>query len=302
MAMISIRLSPARCIQAVFILSSCIVLAMAVLPTAERKLLLSYGPRRSQDEIEEITKSSNETATALGQVPHSWFFTYYAFYSLCAAFWTTQYFQERNRSNLLRAMAQTQLEMAPASSTTTGTQLALVWVMMMLQAVRRLYECFVVMKPSKSTMWFLHWVMGLGFYFGISMAIWVESSASPSAADFTTETTMKAAVALPLFAYGWFMQYHCHRNLAKLKKYSLPDQGLFCYLVCPHYACECLIYSSLAIAAAPTGRWCNQTLLSGAIFVVVNLGVTALGTRTWYAERFGMEKVASKWIMIPFLY
>lgn len=113
---------------------------------------------------------------------------------------------------------------------------------------------------------------------------------------------MKAAVALPLFLYGWVMQHRCHKHLAGLKKYSLPGLGMFRYLICPHYTCECLIYLSLALVAAPKGQWCNRTLLSVLIFVAVNLGVTAHGTRNWYIEKFGPERVVGKWIMIPLLY
>lgn len=205
--------SPAGCIQIIFLLSTSIVFLLAILPTAEeRKLLLSYGPRRTtcaQQQAQqrgEITKPSSngsttkqhdqslvgrsessnqirstlsralQQATALGQVPHSWFFTYYAFYALCATFWTAQYLQDGKDDNVLKIIAERQVETVPTSSTATGAQLVLVWGMMLLQAIRRLYECFVVMKPSKSTMWFLHWIMGLGFYFGISMAVWVEAS------------------------------------------------------------------------------------------------------------------------------
>lgn len=113
---------------------------------------------------------------------------------------------------------------------------------------------------------------------------------------------VKAAVALPMFWYGWVMQHRCHRQLAGLRKYSLPDQGMFRHIVCPHYTCECLIYLSLAIIAAPEGHWCNKTLLSVLTFVAVNLGVTAYGTKSWYAGKFGQEQVMSRWIMVPFLY
>lgn len=98
------------------------------------------------------------------------------------------------------------------------------------------------------------------------------------------------------------MQHRCHGHLAGLKKYSLPDTGLFRYLICPHYTCECLLYLSLAVAAAPDGQLCNQTLASALIFVAANLGVTAHGTRNWYIEKFGSDKVAGRRILIPFVY
>lgn len=109
-------------------------------------------------------------------------------------------------------------------------------------------------------------------------------------------------MALPLFLLGWVLQHGCHKHLAGLVKYSLPDHGLFRLLVCPHYTCECLIYLSLVVMTAPEGLWLNRTMLSVLLFVTINLGVTAGGTKKWYQERFGPERVAHKWIMIPLLY
>lgn len=120
--------------------------------------------------------------------------------------------------------------------------------------------------------------------------------------SLTANAKVKAAAALPPFIFGWVMQHRCHKHLMGLKKYSLPDAGLFRHLVCPHYTCECLIYLSLVVAAAPEGHWCNKTMLSVLVFVVVNLGVTAYGTRGWYVEKFGPERLVGKWIMIPWLY
>lgn len=98
------------------------------------------------------------------------------------------------------------------------------------------------------------------------------------------------------------MQHRCHKYLAGLKKYSLPEKGMFRWFVCPHYTCECLLYLSLVIGAAPRGQLYNRTVLCALIFVAVNLGVTAYGTKKWYIEKFGVGKVADKWTMIPFVY
>jgi 3-oxo-5-alpha-steroid 4-dehydrogenase 3 / polyprenol reductase len=98
------------------------------------------------------------------------------------------------------------------------------------------------------------------------------------------------------------MQFKCHQYLSGLRKYSLPEAGMFRYLVCPHYTCECLLYLSLAIVAAPEGQLCNRTILCGLGFVAANLGITASGTRKWYSGKFGSEQIKDKWNMIPFVY
>jgi 3-oxo-5-alpha-steroid 4-dehydrogenase 3 len=49
-------------------------------------------------------------------------------------------------------------------------------MMMAAQGGRRLYECFRVMKPGKTPMWFVHWGLGLAFYAVMSVSVWVEGS------------------------------------------------------------------------------------------------------------------------------
>ncbi|KAI8290017.1 hypothetical protein K4K60_007017 [Colletotrichum sp. SAR11_57] len=65
-----------------------------------------------------------------------------------------------------------------------------------------------------------------------------------------------------------------------------------------------LIWALMALqgSPAPQGQMINRTLLSAFWFIVANLGTTADGTKEWYAQKFGAEKVASKWKMIPFLF
>ena len=104
------------------------------------------------------------------------------------------------------------------------------------------------------------------------------------------------------FLAAWSAQYRCHRYLAGLKKYTLPEGGLFQYLVCPHYTCEFLLYLSLAVTAAPEGQWINRTLACAVILILVNLGVTANGTKAWYIEKFGRQKVQGRWKMVPFIF
>ena len=282
------------------------------------------------------------TLTSYGQVPHSWFITFYVASVACSLLWLWQFAVD---GGLLRAVASSQVTQAQAfsakggraggggetsdSSVTIG-QVGLAWTMMFLQGSRRLYEDSLVHGKSKSTMWIVHWVLGLSYYLFTSVAVWVEGSGKVSMValsfvfeyvlgvnisvlgaildhQFTGATDygmplLKTLVAIVMFLYASINQYSCHRHLAGLKKYSLPELGLFRYLICPHYFCECLVYLSLAIVAASKGELLNKTLLCALSFVMVNLGVTASGTRKWYAEKFGSKAVETKWNMIPFIF
>lgn len=76
----------------------------------------------------------------------------------------------------------------------------------------------------------------------------------------------------------------------------------FQILTCPHYTAECGIYLSLAFLAAPRGAIVNKTILAAFVFVLVNLSVTAAKSKKWYEQRFGRDKVAARWILVPYLY
>lgn len=87
-----------------------------------------------------------------------------------------------------------------------------------------------------------------------------------------------------------------------MKKYTLPEHPAFLSTLCPHYFAECLIYLALSLIAAPRGHAVNRTVFCALVFVIVNLGVTADGTKNWYEQKFGKDKVASRARMIPFVF
>ncbi|KAI6902381.1 hypothetical protein KC318_g8313 [Hortaea werneckii] len=235
----------------------------------------------------------------------------------------------------------------------TLRQVLLAWGMVFVQGCRRFWECLALpQSPSKSQMWIGHWVLGIGFYTGFSVAVWVEgapilASHTFSPADIAVPPpSLRTFLSLLLFILASGFQHDCHAYLCSLKSpssttttttattstnddnnasspgkpkdsYQLPTHPAFTHLIVPHYTAECLLYLSLAFLAAPaprspqgapgaggTGRIFNYTLLSACIFVVVNLGVTAQGTREWYLVRFGgsqegRERVLRRWRLVP---
>lgn len=320
------EVKPAQWCQAFFLLAAGGVAAVAAMPRHAKALLVDYGARKSPKQQADRSPAKSpsrgrllcllDIITSYGQVPHSWFGAFYVVSLAFSIFWLAQYF----RGGAVLQMVASSQASARAPSATLA-QVALGWLMMFLQAARRVWEHVTIIKPSKSTMWVVHWLLGLSFYLVISVSIWIEGSGMvPSqrgvagpAADCCTgaildpeasqagdaESILKSAVAVPVFLLAWANQYRCHAHLAGLKKYSLPEGGMFRHYICPHYTCECLIYLSMAVATAPRGSWCNRTLLCALVFVVANLGVTASGTRKWYADKFGVGAVANKWNMIP---
>lgn len=176
------------------------------------------------------------------------------------------------------------------------TQFQVVWALMLLQGVRRMSESYAYTSSSKSTMWFAHWMLGLLFYLAMNVAIFAEGQ-DKQAGMWTT------SILAPAILTAHALQHSYHAYLYRLrtenKGYQLPSHPLFPNLLCPHYTCEVVIYTLLSFLAAPVGQVVNWTVVCGAIFVVTNLAVTAIGTKEWYAEKFGLEKVRHRSKMIP---
>ncbi|KAI0905908.1 hypothetical protein F4823DRAFT_627437 [Ustulina deusta] len=313
-------LSPAQICQLFYVLSAAAVLTVAAVPDAAQQLLTRYGARSSgeapasaslqtrQDTGRGLDDSSAgplvrfiSRLTSVGMIPHSWFIHFYILSLSCTVFWAAQFV---THGTVLELIVKNQLSKS-TSSMSLG-QVIVVWLFMGLQGARRLYEYLTVLRPSSSRMWIIHWLLGNAFYLCTSVSIWVEGSGSIQCygqnclgIEFPL---FKSIIASSVFLTAWFMQYRCHRHLAGLKKYSLPEDGLFRYLVCPHYTCECLLYLSMAVMAAPEGQLYNQTLACAVLFVSINLGVTANGTKLWYGEKFGSDKVEGKWKMLPIVF
>ncbi|KAI1819113.1 hypothetical protein F4861DRAFT_534719 [Xylaria intraflava] len=298
-------LGPAQICQLFYVLSAGAVLAIAAAPEIAQQLLMQYGARSSaypsasalsqngakdsgRDTTDGICNGSLlsrflDRLTSMGRVPHSWFIHFYIVSVLCSGFWTIQFV---THGTVLELILRNQV-LVSTSSMTMG-QVSLVSFLMGLQGARRLYEHLFVLRPSSSNMWFVHWLLGIGFYLCTSVSVWVEGSRS----------IINFGGKLVDFELPGFKSIIGGMHLADLKKYSLPEKGLFRYLVCPHYTCECLLYLSMAVIAAPQGQLYNQTLACATLFVTINLGATANGTKQWYTKQFG-SRVQRKWKMIP---
>ncbi|OTA61942.1 hypothetical protein K449DRAFT_465345 [Hypoxylon sp. EC38] len=301
------ELSPATYCQLFYALAAATVLLIAATPESIQDSLTQYGARSSVAGTSDDKRGKQASngpltsvvswVTSVGKVPHSWFSHFYVVSLSCSAFWAAQFLRH---GIILEYIVRKQASIQETSMTIN--QVILAWFLMSLQGARRLYEYVAVMRPSSSKMWFIHWLLGIAFYFCTNISIWIEGSNSiQSSSTFFNAETLPLNVVFGVFMFlaSWSTQYRCHSYLSQLKKYSLPDEGLFRYLVCPHYTCECALYLSLALVAAPKGQLYNRTLICAVLFVAVNLGVTANGTKKWYNEKFGHGRVQGKWRMIP---
>lgn len=301
--------------------AAAILFAYWILPLKDR--FLAYGARSAEHQAGHLVASkdlrSNEKFTRLLsahhsrplitlfdflatlQVPHSWFITFYCISVASSMLWG---YQLLTLGPLYQEVAHwTQRQAASMSH----HRIILCWSLMALQGTRRLWECLMLTKPSQSTMWVFHWLAGILFYIATGMSLWIEGipaleSTNWKSNDIFPALSLRMAVFLPIFLLASILQYQIHVHLASLKKYSLPSHPAFSKIVCPHYTAESILYLALTFLAAPQGHLVNGTMLCAAIFVVVNLGVTADISKTWASEKFGKDKIDAKWRMLPGLW
>lgn len=64
----------------------------------------------------------------------------------------------------------------------TLDQVTIAWALMLIQGLRRLYECLAFSRPSSAQMWIGHWAFGIWYYLSVNVALWVEGSRMLNAA------------------------------------------------------------------------------------------------------------------------
>ena len=105
------------------------------------------------------------------QVPHGSFEHFYVISVLSSLFWGFQIFSQ---GTSLKVICHAQKDDSRRSM--SMDQIVLVWSLMTVQGVRRLFESYFVTKHSESRMWFVHWYMGVAFYLAMGVAIWIEGA------------------------------------------------------------------------------------------------------------------------------
>lgn len=280
------------------------------LPSSFSSRFVNYGARATSTSSEPKVKPTRQPHAFIRfldyvssfRVPHSYFTQFYVASVLSSITWATQLV---TLGPAFWAVA-IRVDERHVQKSMSLNQVMLCWALLMIQGSRRLYESLAFSKPSSSQMWFVHWLLGIVFYIAVGVAIWIEGTGSLASEKMallhfriTNPPSLRTFLCLPLFLFASGLQHDCHQHLFSLKKYSLPTHPLFRRVVCPHYTAECVIYLSLALLAAPRGEFINKTLLCCAMFVAVNLGVTAATTKRWYMRKFGEEAVRGRWMMIP---
>ena len=140
-----------------------------------RTRFLAYGSRQNGQQPKKLTANPLD-ALATFQVPHSWFGSFYLVSTLCSFIWLSQILLDQSLWRRLASLTDIKKSM-------TLDQIIVTWVLMLLQGVRRLYECLEFTKPSNARMWIGHWALGVWFYASMSVAVWIEGARRSSSCE-----------------------------------------------------------------------------------------------------------------------
>jgi 3-oxo-5-alpha-steroid 4-dehydrogenase 3 len=122
-----------------------------------RENIMTYGSRQRGASFKSNQRSGCRhilSFIASIQVPHSWFTYYYVFSVASSAFWGFQIYMQ---GAVLRFLAT--YSSKNGSKAMSTQQAILIWFLMAVQGLRRLYESLVFTKPSQATMWIGLWIM-----------------------------------------------------------------------------------------------------------------------------------------------
>jgi 3-oxo-5-alpha-steroid 4-dehydrogenase 3 / polyprenol reductase len=287
-----------------YLISAAAILAIYAIP-ALRDRFLVYGARaapistnRSLQRSQAIHERFLDYIASI-KVPHSWFKHFYMVSVLSSMVWLPVLY---TRGPILQKVLSATSVDRPSMS---FNQLVLCWTLMMVQGSRRLYETITLAKPSLSKMWIGHYVLGLLYYLTMGVAIWIEgapaliSTDEPLGDAMVSAPSLSTFIFLPVFLLASGIQHDAHSYLSSLRNYALPTHPAFTSIISPHYTAECTIYLSLVFIAAPKGQVVNKTMLAALTFVVIELGVSADMSKSWYKRKFGAHLVEHKQRMIP---
>jgi len=156
-----------------------------------------------------------------------------------------------------------------------------------IHSFRRFFESIFITNFSKRKTHIINLLAGLVFYFMVPITISLSSDS-----NFTFSHLM-----LPISIILNAFQHICHKHLASLKKYTIPNNIFFRMCTSPHYFIEICLYSVYFLSSP------SPLSFVMACFVGFNLTHSAIMSYEWYIDTFGLDFVKQKRnILIPYVY
>lgn len=184
---------------------------------------------------------------------------------------------------------------------------------------------FPYLQPSMSPIHFLVWAAALTFQFcnATSLGCWLAAYGPTTAEAWSASpfATARFVLGILIFYLGLSSNYFHDEELREIRRsearrqervrreqggsskgiekhYSVPEAGLFRWILYPHYLCEWIEWTGFWIAAG----WGCVPARAFLVNEVVTMVPRAVRGRRWYLERFGEDKVGKKWAILPGVY
>ncbi|CAG8640388.1 6279_t:CDS:2 [Dentiscutata erythropus] len=296
-----------------------IIITSAIIISNFRSLkisILSYGKFGTSTQF--TAKNQIEAYIQNLTVPKQWFKHYYIVGTLWAAFLITDVIilQNRNRGyfawfvQIFDSAEKYELDYfkEPVTECIIGL------VIIQVQTVRRMYECFFIERPSVGAKMHIGlYLLGLAFYIATGLSVFIEGIGNFGILDNKDKETnlfiihsenflsWNILLAIFVFIYASYHQHILHKNLAMLRRkgsstlYSIPKGDWFDHISSAHYTAEIVIYFSFVILT----KGFNLTIWLTFIWTIVCLGIIAENSEKWGREKFGEEWPKNRWIIMP---
>jgi 3-oxo-5-alpha-steroid 4-dehydrogenase 1 len=183
---------------------------------------------------------------------------------------------------------------------------------------------YPLMAASMSPIHFFVWCAGLTFqlFNATSIAAWLAAYGPTTAAEWSAQlspwSTLQFVVGIAVFYLGLAANYYHDDELREIRRreehrrsrksmedgtpvekvdkhYSIPEAGLFKYMLYPHYFVEWIEWTGFYMAAG----W---SCLPARMFVVNEVFAMlprAVKGKQWYVQRFGADQVGRRYAVIP---
>lgn len=167
-------------------------------------------------------------------------------------------------------------------------------------SLRRTLETVFIDRPSGSTMWIGHYLVGLMFYVFTNLAMVAEHivDTDQHVVPRPSYGTILSGLCLITFFAAQVGQHSVHRLLASYRaqctpgQYLNPQDGLFRYLIAPHYTAEIVMYFALALMNGE-----NLCLYWVVLWTFLTLTTSALETDAWGKKTF--SDWGNRWVILP---
>lgn len=178
---------------------------------------------------------------------------------------------------------------------------------------------FPIIQPSMSPIHFLVWGFALVFQLcnATCLGSWLAAYGPTSQEDWDAQgwSVMQFALGFVVFYVGLTTNYFCDEELREIRRnemrrqerlakgshksiekhYSVPQNGLFKYMLYPHYFMEWIEWLGFWIAA---GFGCApaRCFLVNEFFSMLPRAVAG---KKWYQQKFGEHEIRGKYAVIP---